>query len=122
MSSIEDKINLLIKAVVYNDNMAKVALEYCWSEDKINQINNIMETFSKQMVENYNFADIEYSFKKLNINYQDIKSIFLTFYENHQYLSVLKRYLETSGDINSISIEYKDMYNNLCSANNNKKD
>lgn len=120
MLSLEERVKLLEKIILHNDLMSRLALESGWDESTIDCVYKIMDKYSEKArlkTDDFNFAEIESDFEKIRINRIDLKSIFLTFYEEHKYLEVLKVYLETNFQAfgGNLSSEFNEMYRDLCS-------
>lgn len=115
VSLLEDKVSLLIDGLIKNQPLSVWALGLGYDNEKIVQIFKIMEKYWNLPCENYNFNDIERDFNSIGIDYQILKSLLRVFYDQHQYLKVIRNYLNTNyKQLGNVSIEYIDMYNNLC--------
>lgn len=96
MLNIEEKVYWLERIALDNDAMARLALSYGWTYDFVNKIYSTMELFWQKEPSSYSYVDVEKAFReRCNLNYQDLKSIFLVLYRNRQYLDVLTNYLDT---------------------------
>jgi len=112
--TLEEKVELLIDCVAHEDELSKLALEMNWTPAKIRQIHDIMGKFLDDTKEEYNYMDVNGEFNKIRITYQDLKSIFRIFYDNCQYIPVIKRYLKTNHEAHgNVSCEYITMYEDL---------
>lgn len=115
MLNIEEKVYWLERIALDNDGMARFALSYGWTCDFVNKIYSTMELFWQKDPTTYGYADVDRAFReRCNLNYQDIKSIFLVLYRNGHYLDVLTNYLKTNAEsFGNVSSEYHEMYEDL---------
>ncbi len=61
--------------------------------------------------EDYTFSDIENDFGKLNIDYQRLKPLLITFHENGSYEYVIAKYLVTNYEsYGNVSSEYNSLF------------
>lgn len=112
--TLEEKVELLTDIVVHGDRISKLALELDWEPAKIRKIYSIMDRFFYDEKQEYKYTDVDSAFWNIGISYQEIKPIFIIFFENDQYISVIKRYLKTNCEsYGNVSGEYVSMYREL---------
>ena len=87
-----------------------MGLENDWSKQELENIYTIMNKYSK--LDNYRYIDIENDFReKLNMDYNDLKPLFIYFCDNNEYESVIAKYLETIFlTRKNVSLEYNEMF------------
>ena len=57
-----------------------------------------------------NIVDLNFD-KKLNMNYQDLKPLFIYFYKNSKYEKVIAKYLETNfRSYDNVSSEFDEIF------------
>ncbi|WP_374123531.1 hypothetical protein [Leptotrichia hongkongensis] len=85
-------------------------LENDWSKQELENIYTIMDKYSK--LDNYRYTDIENDFReKLNMDYNDLKPLFIHFCDSNEYESVIAKYLETIFlTRKSVSLEYNEIF------------
>lgn len=116
MLTLEEKVDLLISVVLHEDKISKIALSYGWNKEKVHKIYDIMDKYDQKIFnkENFTFGNIENDFKLIGLNYQVLKSILIAFYDNEQYIEVIKIYLKTNYEaMGNISSEYNRIYKEL---------
>lgn len=111
---LEERVELLTECVLNNCQFSKLALSFGWEENTRKEIFNIMDKYFYNKSQNYSYGDIENDFNSIGINYQYLKLLFLMFYENRQYVPVIKQYLATNYEAyGNVSGEYVEIYNEL---------
>lgn len=127
LENLRDKVNILVAIATTKDKFTidinRFALCSGLNSHNIEQIFDIMDEFlniERRIGNNlesnehpYSYNDIEAKFAPLGITYQNLKSLFIIFYENNKYLSVIRRYLIMESALGGVAMEYKDMYDVL---------
>ena len=106
----KEKLDYLVDYTITKDEIYPMALANNWSKEDLENIYSIMDKYVE--LKEYKYIDIENDFReKLNMNYQDLKSLFIYFYNTDEYESVIAKYLETNHDAQgNVSSEYNEMY------------
>lgn len=98
----------LLKRFAINgiDSEIKLALTLELDENEVETLYNIFDTFSEKQT--FTYRELEDELKdKLNLNYQNLKVILNTFYDNEQYLDVITQYLiDNKNQMPGLSVEY----------------
>lgn len=96
IKKIKYQLSVIAECVDYEKNpIASLILSLDWGDDELNKAHDIFEIFEAKLESNedINWYEFEGMFKeKLNIGYQRLKSIVLSFYRNHQWTSVCIAY------------------------------
>lgn len=113
--NLEEKVELLTDCVLNDSEFSKLALSYEWDSETRSKIFDIMDKYFLDKSQSYTYKDIEKDFETiLGFNYQDLKPLFLCFFNEGRFINVLKKYLETNyKDFENVSCEYNDMYTKL---------
>lgn len=113
MLSDKEKLDYLVDYVTTNDRIYIMALTNKWNRKDLENIYSIMDKYSK--LDDYRYTDIEKEFfEKLDIDYQDLKPLFICFYDMGIYESVIVKYLKTNHDTHgNVSLEYNEMYDDF---------
>lgn len=83
---------------------------YNWSKDDLSKVEDIFEDFNKK--KNWTAGDFESEFKnKMGINYQNLKSIIIAFYESKKWTFVCVNYVKSTGS--HPSAEYNDIVKDI---------
>lgn len=110
-NQLKDKVEMLIQALINKDKLCSLALQNGWDSDTINQIYDIMDSFSERKRLDYTYRDIDARFKEIQIDYQAIKSILIALYNKGSYKPVIKQYLVTNFDTNkNVASEFNDIF------------
>lgn len=81
--------------------IATLVIGFNWSEEELDLAHDIFERYDQQLSneENINWHAFETEFKeKLNVSYQRLKSVILSFYRNRQWEAVCCAYAMSFGD------------------------
>lgn len=106
----KEKIDYLVDYVITEDEICLMALKNNWNKEKLTIIYEIMDKYL--LKDDYEYTDIENDFdKKLNMNYQDLKPLFIYFYKNSKYEKVIAKYLETNfRSYDNVSSEFDEIF------------
>lgn len=117
LEKLEFHVKLLGESLDHNENpIASLVVSYDWTEQDLDSAHDIFEMFDKKMHESekINWHEFEMEFKeKLNISYQSLKSVVLSFYRNGQWTEVCHAYASSFG--NAVPLELKSIIiSNMC--------
>lgn len=106
----KEKLDYLVDYTITKDEIYPMALANNWSKEDLENIYSIMNKYLE--LKDYKYTDIENDFReKLNMDYQDLKSLFIYFYNTYKYESVIAKYLETNFMIHgNVSCEYNEIF------------
>ena len=106
----KEKLDYLVDYTITKDEIYPMALANNWSKEDLENIYSIMNKYFE--LKDYKYTDIENDFReKLNMDYQDLKSLFIYFYNTYKYESVIAKYLETIFlTRKSVSLEYNEIF------------
>lgn len=120
MLSLEEKVEYLKEIVLSDCDMSRLALKLELKPSVVDSIYSIFDKYYSMCNKedySFNYINIEEDFRNIGIDYQALKSVILILGKNGQYLDVIKHYLETMGDKNSVPIEFHKLYDELCKSN-----
>lgn len=111
LDKLEFHVKLLAESLNFDETpIASLVVDFDWSEEDLNLAHDIFEIFDTKLSnsEEIRWRDFENEFlKKLNITYQGLKSVVLSFYRNGQWVEVCHAYASSFG--NSVSVELKSI-------------
>jgi len=113
MLSDKEKLDYLVDYATTENRIYVMALTNDWSRKDLDNIYSIMDKYFE--LDDYIYSNIENDFReKLNMDYNDLKSLFIYFYDMGRYESVIAKYLKTNYDtFKNVSSEYNEMYDDL---------
>lgn len=96
IKKIKYQLSVIAECIDYEKNPIPSLILYLdWGDDELNKAHDIFEIFENKLEKNedISWGEFEGMFQKeLNIGYQRLKSIVLSFYRNHQWISVCIAY------------------------------
>lgn len=111
LEKLEFHVKLLAESLNHTENpIASLVVDFNWSSQDLDCAHDIFEMFDNKIREKseINWHDLEREFsRKLNISYQGLKSVVLSFNRNGQWTEVCHAYAASFGD--SVSLELKSI-------------
>ena len=111
LEKLEFHVKLLAESLNHAENpIASLVVDFNWSSKDLDCAHDIFEVFDNKLrgKEKINWYDLEKEFsEKLNISYQGLKLVVLSFYRNGQWTEVCHAYASSFGD--NVSLELKSI-------------
>ena len=115
--TLEEKVDYLVNIVINECPISKMALSCNLDREQKEKVLNIFDKYSKMCREGVSlkYSDFENDFRKIGIDYQELKCIILRLGDAERYLEVIAQFLKSCKENGFLSSEYERLYDELCS-------